>query len=310
MSLITRCPACETLFKVVPDQLRISEGWVRCGRCDEIFDASHHLVPVPLPPSGTAAAPPDDLVAEAESQADKTVSWPVDIDLALDLPVQDDASPSIPLSEPVATERELVAGPAESGRAALVDQPGRGEWRPESAVDDEEPSFLRGRPAKTFWQRPLMRVGLALLSVLLLLGLIGQVVWQERDRIAAFDPRLKQALLALCGPLKCTLSPPRRIDAIMIDSASFIKLGSDAYRLNLTLRNSSMMALAVPAVELTLTDVLDQAVVRRVFFPAELGGVSETLAAGSEWATSLALGIRAGATAERVAGYRVLVFYP
>ena len=33
MSLITRCPACGTMFKVVPDQLRISEGWVRCGHC-------------------------------------------------------------------------------------------------------------------------------------------------------------------------------------------------------------------------------------------------------------------------------------
>ncbi|PKO43274.1 MAG: hypothetical protein CVU30_07875, partial [Betaproteobacteria bacterium HGW-Betaproteobacteria-3] len=43
MSLITRCPACTTTFKVVPDQLRISEGWVRCGQCAHIFDASVHL---------------------------------------------------------------------------------------------------------------------------------------------------------------------------------------------------------------------------------------------------------------------------
>ena len=40
MSLITRCPACGTMFKVVPDQLKISEGWVRCGHCAEVFDAS------------------------------------------------------------------------------------------------------------------------------------------------------------------------------------------------------------------------------------------------------------------------------
>ena len=45
MSLITRCPACGTMFKVVPDQLRISEGWVRCGHCAEIFDAAAHLQP-------------------------------------------------------------------------------------------------------------------------------------------------------------------------------------------------------------------------------------------------------------------------
>jgi predicted Zn finger-like uncharacterized protein len=43
MSLLTRCPACATYFRVVPDQLRISEGWVKCGRCSDIFDASQHL---------------------------------------------------------------------------------------------------------------------------------------------------------------------------------------------------------------------------------------------------------------------------
>ncbi len=43
MSLITSCPACGTMFRVVPDQLKISEGWVRCGHCSEVFDASAHL---------------------------------------------------------------------------------------------------------------------------------------------------------------------------------------------------------------------------------------------------------------------------
>lgn len=45
MSQITRCPSCATMFKVVADQLRISEGWVRCGHCQQVFDASAHLQP-------------------------------------------------------------------------------------------------------------------------------------------------------------------------------------------------------------------------------------------------------------------------
>jgi len=39
MSLATRCPSCSTVFRVVQDQLKISEGWVRCGRCSEVFNA-------------------------------------------------------------------------------------------------------------------------------------------------------------------------------------------------------------------------------------------------------------------------------
>jgi len=37
MSLATRCPACGTIFRVVQDQLKVSEGWVRCGQCHEVF---------------------------------------------------------------------------------------------------------------------------------------------------------------------------------------------------------------------------------------------------------------------------------
>lgn len=39
MSLATRCTHCGTIFKVVQDQLKVSEGWVRCGRCHEVFNA-------------------------------------------------------------------------------------------------------------------------------------------------------------------------------------------------------------------------------------------------------------------------------
>lgn len=39
MSLATRCIHCGTIFKIVEDQLKVSEGWVRCGRCNEVFNA-------------------------------------------------------------------------------------------------------------------------------------------------------------------------------------------------------------------------------------------------------------------------------
>lgn len=49
MSLITRCPHCSTRYKVVPDQLRLASGWVRCGQCDQMFDGRAHLQPEPAP---------------------------------------------------------------------------------------------------------------------------------------------------------------------------------------------------------------------------------------------------------------------
>ena len=46
MSLAARCPSCGTVFRVVQDQLRVSEGWVRCGRCSEVFNAVESLVSI------------------------------------------------------------------------------------------------------------------------------------------------------------------------------------------------------------------------------------------------------------------------
>jgi predicted Zn finger-like uncharacterized protein len=43
MSLATRCTSCGTVFRVVQDQLKVSEGWVRCGRCQAVFSALEGL---------------------------------------------------------------------------------------------------------------------------------------------------------------------------------------------------------------------------------------------------------------------------
>ena len=62
MSLATRCPSCGTVFRVAQDQLKVSEGWVRCGRCSGVFNAAEVLFDIdagtPVQPKpGTASGP-------------------------------------------------------------------------------------------------------------------------------------------------------------------------------------------------------------------------------------------------------------
>jgi predicted Zn finger-like uncharacterized protein len=52
MSMMTRCPACGTAFRVSEQQLGARAGQVRCGRCDTLFDAIATLS------SDPAARPP------------------------------------------------------------------------------------------------------------------------------------------------------------------------------------------------------------------------------------------------------------
>lgn len=39
MSMVTRCPECDTTFRVTPAHLRARDGYVRCGRCSQVFNA-------------------------------------------------------------------------------------------------------------------------------------------------------------------------------------------------------------------------------------------------------------------------------
>jgi predicted Zn finger-like uncharacterized protein len=44
MSLVTRCPACRTAFRVRREQLATHSGSVRCGKCAEVFNGITGLV--------------------------------------------------------------------------------------------------------------------------------------------------------------------------------------------------------------------------------------------------------------------------
>ncbi|CAN5660758.1 hypothetical protein BH11PSE7_BH11PSE7_29430 [soil metagenome] len=169
-------------------------------------------------------------------------------------------------------------------------------------------SFVRDARRKAFWRTPAVRAVLAIVA-LALVGMLGaQVAVQERDRIAALEPRARPLLQELCSRLQCTVGPLQQIESLAIDSSSFSKLRTDTYRLSFTVKNTAPLALAMPAIELALTDSGDQPVLRRVLLPADLGVTSPVIAAGGEWTGTFPLGVN-GAGA-RIVGYRLLAFYP
>lgn len=57
--MMTRCPTCNTAFRVTEQQLGARDGQVRCGRCDTLFDAIATLSsdPVTRPPRDKPSPP-------------------------------------------------------------------------------------------------------------------------------------------------------------------------------------------------------------------------------------------------------------
>jgi hypothetical protein len=82
--------------------------------------------------------------------------------------------------------------------------------------------------------------------------------------------------------------------------------GTSTYRFSLALRNRSAMALALPSVDLTLTDAQGRIIARRAFLAGELGSTAATVASGAEMPLQATLAI----TERPVAGYTIEIFYP
>ena len=172
------------------------------------------------------------------------------------------------------------------------------------------PSFMSDARRQATWHRPAVRAGLWLASLALTLALLAQVVMQQGDQLAVREPRLKPLLNQACEVLQCTIQAVKDKDALVIDGSAFNKLRGDHYRLALTVRNTAMIEIAMPAIELTLTDARDQPLVQRVLLARELTSAPASLAAGGEWSGHLSLQVRAASGDNRVAGYRLLAFYP
>ena len=67
MALATTCPQCKTSFKVVPDQLKLRRGMVRCGVCQHVFSGIDFLRYV------DESTRRSELPADAVPQADRLV---------------------------------------------------------------------------------------------------------------------------------------------------------------------------------------------------------------------------------------------
>ncbi len=169
------------------------------------------------------------------------------------------------------------------------------------------PSFLRRAERAERWKRPAVRAWLALLCLLAAIGLTGQALYTFRDMVVARVPALRPTLVEACSLLGCELSDLRHIDALSVESSGLVRIeGQSVYRLSVTLRNRALLDVAVPALDLQLTDSQGRLISRRVLVLSELGVSARTIRAGSELPLQASLGVGDRA----VSGYTVEVFYP
>ena len=324
MSLATRCTACGTVFRVVQDQLKVSEGWVRCGRCSDVFNALEGLFDLERDalPEGRETRPAAAAMTGAgiAAGASPTITAPpqaaslvdkIDAQLMRSRDGEHVSAPAIhdrdrlefPDAQfgPDIGEDEMAMPPsmAAAGREGVDD---------EAAASGAAPEFLQQAQRQVRWQSPRMRA-LQATSVVILIALLGlQAVHHHRDLVAARWPATAAPLAAWCGLMACALEAPRRIEDVAVESTALTRAvpGQDAFNLSVVLRNRGTTPVAQPSIDLSLTDASGQVIARRMLAAREFRVASASIRPGAETTFQLVL----SADAARVSGYTVEIFYP
>lgn len=242
MALATRCPSCGTRFRVASEQLRLRNGVVRCGECLHVFNAADRLDYVDANLVKLATITAVEAPANAEPEAE---------------------SPREPEPE---TEPE-----SQAPDLASQTPPTPPEHHPDSLSDllphaGNPPSFIR---AQSFHNRPRHRWA-ALAVLLLASALLLQLAWWLHPVLIASSPRLKNTLDRVCASLPCRASLPQEAEYLAVVSSELQNVsGTSALQLDVVIRNRSGRAMALPALEVTLTDTQDHLLGRRIFMPAD-----------------------------------------
>jgi len=113
-----------------------------------------------------------------------------------------------------------------------------------------------------------------------------------------------------CATAGCSVEAFKRPDALALDAATLDKLDHDTYRLAFVIKNLSELSLALPSVELSVTDAQEHVIIRRVLTRAELFDSAVELPAATEHSVSRVVQIRPNDAGQQIVGYRLLAFYP
>jgi predicted Zn finger-like uncharacterized protein len=268
MSMVTRCPGCNTVFRVAPPQLQARQGKVRCGRCALVFDGFKALAAIPAEPAGEER---QGLTTGSAQPAPKTPEEPA---AAYSQEVAKSGE-----AHAIADDERIAATPPLFGQdtseareampqgaaAVVADNTGTPAPSQRHAYEEEE---LLPEPVPPRRGSPLWAVGSAVLVLLIAL----QAAYAYRTELASRYPGMKPVLTQMCAALGCSVPLPQRPRLINVE-ASDLQIVDPArpaaVQLTVTLRNHAGYDLGYPALDLVLTNTKEHTLARRIFLPEE-----------------------------------------
>ncbi|MFL9917367.1 zinc-ribbon and DUF3426 domain-containing protein [Paraburkholderia fungorum] len=198
----------------------------------------------------------------------------------------------------------VPAGPATLGSSGepFAVQPVHEGVNPFPVVRETRPA----EPRRVGW----IIVG-SVIAVLLVIALLAQLAWWQRETVQVYFPRSQTLYAKACAQLGCQITPPHDIDGLQVEPSDLRQIdGPHKLELKMPLRNRFNVALAYPAIELTLLDDQNNVAVRRVLWPQDYVPPGTPIAAGLPAHTTQTMIVHLDTGNAVASNFRVQIFYP
>ena len=275
MKLVTACPACATRFFLSQEQLNANRGKVCCGRCKQVFNGNETLYKLATTPAETTAV--------------------IDVDLVNVIEATHPSSPDQNLATTEQGNEKTIDVLNELANEIKVEAP---------HIEDY---FLGASKLKPLGTKNPQRWFLIIVIVILFLLAIGQTLYYFKNTIATQLPQAKPYLIQVCSLVSCKIELPMQLESLTIDDSEMREDAEHEHVLlfSITLTNKANIALRYPSIELTLTNVDDEAVVRRTFTPKEYIQASGNLELGISAKANLPIKLALDINNLAVTGYKL-----
>ncbi|MFM0293725.1 MULTISPECIES: zinc-ribbon and DUF3426 domain-containing protein [Paraburkholderia] len=195
-----------------------------------------------------------------------------------------------------------TAGPVPASGEPFSVQPVNDGAEPFPVVRETRPA----EPRRTGW----IIVG-SVVAGLLIIALLAQLAWWQRETVMVYLPRSQTLYAKACATLGCLVTPPHDIDGLQVEPSDLRQIdGPHKLELKMPLRNRFNIALAYPAIELTLLDDQNNVAVRRVLWPQDYVPPGTAIAAGLPAHTTQTMIVHLDTGNAVASNFRVQIFYP
>lgn len=266
---ITRCPSCQQAYRLNDTQLSAKDGLVRCGFCQNVFNAKEHLYRSKDVPTETAV-----IRAEREAEMErKGVASMAALSAQLqgfDAVDEEDNSGLVGIrTEPrLGPVRQDVINGSNNSIEIIQHEP----QRVNVAVEDDEEEDEEELPTKKSTSKRGLWIVIALIAALLI-GL--QLSLSFRGAIIEKLPQSEAMFNTLCQYFVCqpitntSATPAEEPKNIVLASQSLQRVGGDEYVIVANLHNEKTVEEAFPEMTVVLKGEKGDILTRRILKPSD-----------------------------------------